>query len=198
LLQSLAMTDEGDRSPSPRPLAPAGPILVIAGIGLAAVVGLVFSLFFDPGLPAHLSDSYMRVAGGLVSPSTHTAAADALSAQLASQPPGAVRVPSLDAIGYRLAGGGHVTLGGRPAALAIYRNTLQDLVVWHAAAGDVASWPATTDVRDQEGRRFYVHHKATTIIAAWQEGGLAASITSALPADHVMAVARAAAAGARP
>ena len=53
---------------SERPLANAGPILVVAGIGVVAVVGLVLSLFRDPGLPSYVQDSYMRVAGSLVTP----------------------------------------------------------------------------------------------------------------------------------
>ena len=184
--------------PAERPLAPAGPILVVAGIGLVAVGWLVLSLFLDPGLPAHLSESYMRVAGGLTLPSTRTGEAGALSARLSAAQPGPVRVPALDALGYRLDGGGHVALGEQPAAVAIYHNELRDLVVWHAVAGDVGSLPSTTDVRDHEGRRFYLHHKASTIIAAWQEGPVIASVTSTLPADQVMAIARGAVAGARP
>ena len=59
----------------------------------------------------------------------------ALSATLSQAPPGAVRVPALDAQGYVLDGGTHVTLGGTPAALAIYHNALRDLVTWHGVAG---------------------------------------------------------------
>ena len=140
----------------------------------------------------------MRVAGGLTSPSIATGDAGQLSARLSDGAAGPVRVPALDTLGYRLDGGGHVSLGDQPAAVAIYHDERRDLVVWHAVAGDVGSLPSTTDVRDHEGRRFYLHHKASTIVAAWQEGALIASVTSTLPSDQVMAIARGAAAGARP
>ena len=52
--------------------------------------------------------------------------------------------------------------------------------------------------RDVGGRRYFLHYKATTTIVFWQEGPILMAITSALPAEHVMAVALAASAGARP
>jgi hypothetical protein len=175
---------------SDRPLANAGPFLVVTAIGVVAIVGLVLSLFRDPGLPAHIAESYMRVAGGLVPPDRRTHDPAALSTALAAAEPGGVRVPPLEAAGFRLEGGGHVALGGQPAAMAIYHNAQLDLVVWHTVTADLGTWPTTPDVRDAGGRRYFLHHKATTIVAAWQEGPRVASITSTLPADQVMAIAK--------
>ena len=176
--------------PAERPLAQPGPFLVVTGIGVVATLGLVLSLFRDPGLPAHIAESYMRVAGGLVTPDRRTDDAAALTAALAAAAPGVVRVPALETAGFRLDGGGHLSLGGQPAAFAIYHNADLDLVVWHAVTGNITTLPATPDVRDDQGRRYFLHHKATTIIAAWQEGPRVAAITSTLPADQVMALAK--------
>ncbi len=180
--------------------APAGqcrPILLVAGIGLVAVVALVVSLFRDPGLPAYVQDSYMRVAGGLVRPTTRCER-HGPGATLSQAPPGAVRVPALDTQDYSLDGGTHVTLGGTPAALAIYHNALRDLVTWHGVAGTLDDLPPTPDQRVLGGRRYALHYKATTTIVFWQEGPILMAITSALPAEHVMAIALAASAARDP
>lgn len=176
-----------------RPLANPGPVLAMAALGVIAAVILAFSMFRDPGMPAHLSDSYMRVAGDVVTAEIAAGDATELSARLAGGPAGAVRVPALASLGYRLEGGGTVELGSTPAAIAIYRNPLRDLIVWHAFTGDVAALPGTADVRDDGGRSFHLHYKAATIIAAWQQGRHVVTITSTLPAEQVMAIARVAA-----
>jgi hypothetical protein len=176
-----------------RPLASPGPILVVAGIGLMCIVGLVLSLFRDPGLPAHVQESYMRVAGSLVTADYPVRNTLGLAATLSQAPPGSVRVPALDSQGYELDGGTHVTLGGVPAALAIYHNPLRDLVVWHGVKASIEELPPAPDLRVVGGRRYYVHYKASTTIVFWQEGPILMSVTSALPAEQVMVIALAAA-----
>ncbi len=172
-----------------RPLANAAPFLLVAGLGLVAVVALVVSLFRDPGLPAYVQDSYMRVAGGLVALDYPVRNAMGLGVRLSQAPPGAVRVPALDRQGYSLEGGTHVTLGGTPAAIAIYHNALRDLVTWHGVVGTLEDLPATPDLRTLGGRRYATHYKASTTIVFWEEGPILMAVTSALPAEHVMAIA---------
>jgi anti-sigma factor RsiW len=172
-----------------RPLANAAPFLVVTGLGLVAVVALVVSLFRDPGLPAYVQDSYMRVAGGLVALDYPVRDAVGLGVTLSQAPPGSVRVPALDRQGYSLEGGTHVTLGGQPAAIAIYHNALRDLVTWHGVTGTLEDLPPTPDLRVLAGRRYAMHYKASTTIVFWQEGPMLMAVTSALPAEHVMAIA---------
>ncbi|MBK5295737.1 MAG: hypothetical protein JJE40_01185 [Vicinamibacteria bacterium] len=171
---------------------------MVAGIGLIAVVGLVLSLFRDPGLPAYVEDSYMRVAGGLVTPDYTVRNPFGLAATLSQAPPGAVRVPALDLQDYTLEGGTHVSLGGTPAALAIYHNTLRDLVTWHGVQASADDLPPPPEQRVLAGRRYFLHFKATTTIVFWQEGPILMAITAALPAEQVMTIALAASSGARP
>ena len=185
-----------DAMPAERPLASAGPVLVVAAIALVAVAGLVLSLFRDPGLPAHVAEGHMRVAGGLVTPAAPEADAARLSAVLAAPLGAPLRVPILDRAGFRLTGGTPVSLGGAPAAVAIYRNDLREFLVWHVVAGDVATLPGTSDAREVGGRRCFVHYKGSTTLVFWQEGPLVAAISATLPAEQVMAVAAVAVAGA--
>jgi hypothetical protein len=177
-------------------MARPGPFVFISAVAGVAILGLVASLLRDPGIPAHVSELYMRVAGGLVTATIAVPDAPVLSARLSAGPPGLVRVPPLEAAGWHLEGGTHVTLGGRPAATAIYRSALRDYLVWHAFDGRADELPPTADVRDQDGRRYYVHYKATNTLVFWQEGPRLAVLAASLPAEHVMIVARAAAAGA--
>jgi hypothetical protein len=185
-----------DLASSERPLARPGPFVALAALAAVAIGGLAISIARDPGLPAHVSEHYMRVAGGLVTPTVRAADAASLSATLASSAPGAVRVPAIDGSGWRLDGGTHDRLGGRPTATAIYRNDIGEFLVWHAMDGTTSELPVTADVRDLEGRRFLVHYKATNTLVFWQEGPRLAVVVASLPAEHVMAVARLAAAGA--
>lgn len=185
-----------DAMPAERPLASAGPVLVVAAIALVAVAGLVLSLFRDPGLPAHVAEGHMRVAGKLVTPAAPEADAARLSAALGAPLGAPVRVPSLDRAGFRLTGGAPVSLGGAPAAVAIYQNDLREFVVWHVVSGDVAALPGTPDAREIGGRRCFVHYKGSTTLVFWQEGPFIAAISATLPAEQVVAVAAVAVAGA--
>lgn len=192
------MSSRGAPVAAERALANAGPILVVAAIGLIAVVGLILSLFRDPGLPSYVQDSHMRVAGGLVVPGRAVSDPAAVAAALSAAPPGAVRVPLLQPQGYALEGGTHVELGGVPAALAIYHNALRDLVTWHAVAGSVHQLPAAPETRSASGQQYYIHYKASTTIVFWQDGPTVAALTSTLPAEQLMVLALAASVGARP
>ena len=49
--------------------------------------------------------------------------------------------------------------------------------------------PETTDVRDQHGRRYFVHRKATNVLVFWQDGSRLDVLTSSLPAEQVFALA---------
>lgn len=185
-----------DLSSSERPLARPGPFVGLAVITAVAIIGLAVSIARDPGLPAHVSEEYMRVAGGLVRPTLAVTNGASLSAALAGAEPGSVRVPAMDASGWTLEGGTHVELGGRPAATAIYRNGIGEFLVWQAVDGTTTELPPTADVRDLDGRRFFVHYKATNTLVFWQEGPRLIVIAASQPGEHVMAVARVAAAGA--
>jgi len=185
-----------DLSSTERPLARPGPFVALAAIAGLAIVGLAISLVRDPGLPAHVSEHYMRVAGGLVSPTIRIVDAASLSGPMSASAPGAVRVPEIGGSGWRLEGGTHGELGGRPAATAIYRNGIGEFLVWHAVDGTTDELPLTADVRDFDGRRYFVHYKATNTLVFWQEGPRLCVIVASLPAEHVMVVGRVAAAGA--
>jgi hypothetical protein len=183
-------TEPPDQPPATRPLVEPGPVLVVAGIGLVAILGLVISLFRQPEIPAVVSLDYTRVAGGLLVPEVPEAGAAELSAALEGRLPGfGARVPDLTKAGYRLAGGAVHEMAGRRGVVAIYRNGLQDLLVFHAFEGKMADLPKTNDVRTHDGQRYFVHRKAADILVFWQDGSRVLVVTSSLPVEQVVKLA---------
>jgi hypothetical protein len=183
-------TEHPHQPPPTRPLVDPGPVLVVAGIGLVAILGLVISLFRQPGIPAVVSLDYTRVAGGVLAPAVREGSAAALSEALEARLPGfGAHVPDLTGAGYQLAGGTVHEVVGHRGLVAIYRNGLQDLLVLHAFEGEVADLPKTSDVRDHDGRRYYVHRKAADILVFWQDGPRVLVVTSSLPAEQVVKLA---------
>ncbi len=181
----------GDGAPPPtRPLVETRLVVVAAGIGLLAILGLILSLFRDPGVPAVVSRDYTRVAGNLLKPAVHESDPGALTSAFDARQPGlGARVPDLGPAGYHLDGGTVRTVEDHPGVLAIYRNDLQDLLVWQAYAGNVSELPVTSDVRRHEGRRYYVHRKAADVLVFWQDGPRVLVVTSSLPAEQVVKLA---------
>jgi hypothetical protein len=114
-----------------------------------------------------------------------------LTTSLADREPSVagVRVPDLRPQGFSLVGGRARGVRGSPGVLAIYRNDMQELVVWQAYVGQLADLPATTDVRDHGGRHYVVHRKASHILVFWQAGPHVQVITASLPAEQVASLA---------
>jgi hypothetical protein len=173
-----------------RPLVSGGPIVVVAAIGLIAVAAVVLSLFRHPGMPALIAEDYMRVAGSLLVPEIATSDANRLTASLLERQPACrARIPDLRDQGFMLAGGAVRTVDHRPGVVAIYRNGLMDLVVIHAFAGAASDVPASSEVRQQDGRQFYIHRKSTNVLVFWHEGESVMVLTSSLPAEQVFRLA---------
>lgn len=179
-----------DAPPATRPLVETRLVVIVAGVGLIAIAALVASLFRDPGVPAAVSRDYSRVAGRVLRPDVEASDPAALTAALDARQPGIdARVPDLAAAGYRLAGGTVRDVDGHAGVLVVYHNALQDLLVWQAYRGNVSDLPDTSDVRRHEGRRYYVHRKAASILVFWQDGPRVLVVTSSLPAEQVVKLA---------
>jgi hypothetical protein len=189
------MTDESRAAEAPslhekRPLNAPGLFVGMAIFGATAIAILVYTMIRTPQIPAVISLDYTKVAGSVLKIEEHQADAHALQAALAQRQPGLdVWVPDLSSTGFVLEGGSVHPMIGRPGIVAIYRNSLQDLVVWHQFAGSTADLPDTTDVRDQHGHRYFVHRKATNVLVFWQDGSRVDALTSSLPAEQVVALA---------
>lgn len=178
-----------------RPLAEPRPFLIVAGFGVAALLILAVLMFRDPGMPAHVNEDYMRVAGRVLRADLPLQEPAALSAALRDRFAQPVDVPALAGVQYTLEGGTVTALGRRPAALAIFHSDRRDLLVWHAYEGTVTDLPATADVRERDGRQYFVHRKATNTLVFWQNGPLVECVTSGLPSEQVFQVALTAAGG---
>ena len=173
-----------------RPLNAPGLFVGMAIFGATAIAILVYTMVRTPQIPAVISLDYTKVAGSVLVVDERQADARALEAALTRRQPGFdLTVPDLSAKGFTLEGGSVHSVVGRPGIVAIYRNGLQDLVVWHQFAGTTADLPETTDVRDEHGRRYFVHRKSTNVLVFWQDGFRVDVLTSSLPAEQVVALA---------
>ena len=141
----------------------------------------------------------MRVAGGLVTPDYPVRNAMGLAATLSQAPPGAVRVPALDDAGLHVSRAARTSRSAaRRPRMAIYHNALRDLVTWHGVAGSARG--SSADAGPAGPGRPALRHalQGPTTIVFWQEGPILMAITSALPAEQVMAIAAGGVVGARP
>jgi anti-sigma factor RsiW len=189
------VTTDAERSTAPelhekRPLNAPGLFVGMAIFGATAIAILVYTMVRTPQIPAIISLDYTKVAGSVLVAEERQTDARALQAALARRQPGlAFGVPDLSAAGFGLEGGSVHSVVGRPGIVAIYHNDLQDLVVWHQFAGTTADLPETIDVREQHGRRYFVHRKSTNALVFWQDGSRVDVLTSSLPAEQVVALA---------
>jgi len=189
------MTTDAQGSAAPelhekRPLNAPGLFVGMAIFGATAIAILVYTMVRTPQIPAMISVDYTKVAGSVLVAEERQTDARALQAALARRQPGLdFGVPDLSAAGFVLEGGSVHAVVGRPGIVAIYHNNLQDLVVWHQCAGTTADLPETTDVREEHGRRYFVHRKSTNALVFWQDGSRVDVLTSSLPADQVVALA---------
>ena len=180
----------GEQAQPSRPLVEPLPFLIVFGIGLTAIVIVLISVFRPLPIPAIVSEDFTRVAGAVLVAEIRQSDPGLLSAMLvARQPAFAARVPDLRAQGFTLVGGRVRAVDGRPGVLAIYRNGLQELLVWQAYLGQLRDLPATGDVRDREGRQYVVHRKASHILVFWQDGPNVQVLTGSLPAEQVVTLA---------
>jgi len=186
-----ATEDTRDQAPPSRPQAEPLPFIIVGGIGLTAIAAMVILLFRPQPIPAVVSQDFTNVAGAVLNVEIAQTDPGLLTTSLADREPSVagVRVPDLRPRGFSLVGGRTRAVRGSPGVLAIYRNDMEELVVWQAYAGQLADLPATTDVRDHGGRHYVVHRKASHILVFWQQGPHVQVITASLPAEQVVPLA---------
>jgi len=186
-----ATEDTRDQAPPSRPLVEPLPFIIVGGIGLTAIAAVVISLFRPLPIPAIVSQDFMKVAGAVLNVEVAQSDPGLLTSSLADREPSVagMHVPDLRRRGFSLLGGRARDVRGRPGVLAIYRSSMQELVVWQAYVGQLADLPVTTDVRDHGGRHYVVHRKASHILVFWQQGSHVQVITASLPAEQVVSLA---------
>ena len=87
---------------------------------------------------------------------------------------------------YRLVGGRVHRLDGRTSAFFAYRGPGDTSLVCQMYEGRVDELPATDDVREHNGIRFYVHRSGNLTLVFWQEDGVVCVLASdARPEDVV-------------
>jgi hypothetical protein len=176
--------------PATRPLNAPGLFVGVAIFGAAALGILAFTMLRRPQIPAVISLDYTEVAGSVIVADIARHEPRALADALAAKQSGAhFSVPDLSPTGFTLDGGTPRAVIGHAGILAIYRNALQDLVVWQQFDGSIDELPSTSDIRDRAGRKYFVHRKSTNVLVFWQDGSRVNVITSSLPSEQVVALA---------
>lgn len=140
------------------------PVLVAADFG-AYQTG-VLQLDFESSDPKAIEAYFVR--GGIEFPS---------------------RVFDLGMMQYRLEGGRVHELDGRISALFAYTGPGETTLLCQMYEGRVSELPATEDVRDHGGIRFYVHRSGNLTLVFWQEGDVVCVLTSSAPAETVVELA---------
>jgi anti-sigma factor RsiW len=90
---------------------------------------------------------------------------------------------------YRLAGGRVHRLDGRASALFAYRGPGNTSLVCQMYEGHVDELPATDDVRENNGIKFYVHQWENVTLVFWQEGDIVCVLASDASRDDVVQLA---------
>ena len=133
------MTATGSAAPEPhekRPLIAPGLFVGMAIFGATAIAILVYTMLRTPQIPAIVSLDYTKVAGSVLVADERQTDARALQAALARRQPGSAwAFPICPRPGSCSRAARSHPLIGRPGIVAIYRNGLQDLVVWHQFTG---------------------------------------------------------------
>jgi hypothetical protein len=159
----------------------------ILGIALTA---MLLSLGRAPVPASKLSQDYMAMMAGSLSPTVREADAAPLARALAGADLGFVpRIVSLEP-DYTLLGGHRHTFEGRPAAAWFYRSRSVDAALAEAFEGRLDDLGTPDAVRSDGGPRLHIFRKTTQTIACWQEGRLVYVFISTLPGELVFALAR--------
>jgi hypothetical protein len=173
-----------------RPLVTGTPVVIgVVILGIALTV-MLLSLGRAPVPASKLSQDYMGMMAGSLSPTVHDANPATLARALAAENLGFVpRIVSLEP-DFTLLGGHRHTFEGRPAAAWFYRSRSVDSALAEAFEGRLEDLGTPDDVRRDGGPGLHIFRKTTQTIACWQEGRLVYVFISTLPGEVVIARAR--------
>lgn len=99
------------------------------------------------------------------------------------------RVYDLGMMQYQLVGGRAHDLDGRASAMFVYRGPDNTALMCQMYQGNVAHLPATGDVRENKGIRFFVHRVGSLTLVFWQEGAVVCVLVSDATPDAVVQLA---------
>lgn len=99
------------------------------------------------------------------------------------------RVFDLGMMQYRLTGGVVLNRGDGQSAVFGYRGPTGEDVLCQMFPGTTAAATGTTDVRDHDGIRFFVHRRDDVTLVFWQEGELVCVLASTASLESVVELA---------
>lgn len=163
----------------------------IAGAVAAAAILLMFMRGHkSTALPALVAADFVAYNTGAVRIDFESSDPKAVEAYFAEN---GVAFPThvydLGMMNYRLAGGRVNRLGERSSALFAYRGAGDTALVCQMYEGKVTELPATDDVRERNGFRFYVYRSENITMVFWQEDGVVCVLASEAPLEDVVQLA---------
>jgi hypothetical protein len=173
-----------------RPLVSGTPVL-IGLLVLAVAIGTVFvTLGRDPGMPAELAEYYTDVMAGALTADIAASDPERLAdALVRAGVPFTPRVVGLEPT-LALTGGRAHAVAGRPAAAWLYQTPGMDVVLVQAFEGRLDELGAPDEQRHDAGRVLRIFRKITQTLVCWQDGPVVYVLSSTLPSETVIALAR--------
>lgn len=179
----------------PRPLALRRPFVAVAALALVLVAALFVAVRRDVDIPAQVAAHYVDLMAGALPLEAKDSDPEALARALAAQ--GAGFLPAIRPLdpAFALLGGGVHRLADREGAYWYYRDARSDMVLVEAFTAALDELGPAADIRETPPPALYVFRKTTQTLVFWAEGHQVYAMTSTLPGERVIALARRAAPG---
>lgn len=165
----------------------------IAGaIAAAALLVVFFRGYKSTALPSMVATDFVAYDTGAMNLEIESADPKVVEAYFARNGVGfQTHVYDLGMMQYRLAGGRVHRLDGRTSALFAYRGAPpnETSLVCQMYEGRVTDLPATDDVREHNGFRFYIYRSENVTVVFWQEGDVVCVLASDAPSENVVQLA---------
>jgi anti-sigma factor RsiW len=156
---------------------------------LVAMAALVASFRRDPGLAVRISQEYVAMMAGTLTPAVSggdaVTIAGQLSRTLAFTPPIQPRVGDFNLVGGRV----H-QLDGRPVAVWFYRADSAEMALGMAFAGTLTELGPADETRTGAHPPLTIFRKSSQTLVFWQDGELLYVFVATLPGERVIGMAR--------
>lgn len=146
----------------------------------------------DGPLPSLVASDFAKFVDNQLPLTIETENAAELERRFDESLPHLTRVFDLSAMSFELLGGRVHTLGGRPAALFVYRDGSGQVYLCEMTPGSLHDLPENEvhEKLENDGISFVVYQREPNLtLVYWQEGSTICVLTSTAPRDQVVALA---------
>lgn len=167
-----------------------GQLAAAAAVVLAVGGGWAIRRWWVGDLVSVVENDYRRFLVGALRVDMPESDAAALDQRFGEKGlPFRARVFDLGMMEYRLTGGAVHRVGDQPSAMFAYRGPTGEDVLCQMFLGRATDASATSDVRDNNDIRFFVHRRGEVTLVFWQEGEVVCVLTSSAPLETVVQLA---------